>query len=222
MISQALYSASSDTLEKSEVMELIVKAQAGDLEARNRVVMTHMRAVMKFAHKFSVNSRYSANDLISVGCLGLMEAIKRFEVDRGLAFLTFAYHWIRKEILEFKGKNKTVVRVPKGSRQSRMFRSKAVNDAMDVADSPAFASHLCDLTCFTYSSTVEEKMDLEYLAGKLDYAIESLTKLEQHVIRGRLAGKMLREIGLGIDCNFQKTSRIERTAMKRLTELMGA
>lgn len=83
--------------------ELCVLAKSGDLDARNQLLQANLSFIQKQANKIggqSGSGRIDVDDLIQEGCLGLMEAISRFDPERGTKFLTYAVWWIRKFMQE--------------------------------------------------------------------------------------------------------------------------
>lgn len=83
--------------------ELCVLAKGGDTEARNQLLQANLSFVQKQANKIwgqSGSGRIDVDDLIQEGCFGLMEAISRFDPERGTKFLTYAVWWIRKFMQE--------------------------------------------------------------------------------------------------------------------------
>ncbi len=87
-------------LPREEQLELVRRAQAGDTAARNRLVTHTMRAVLRAAA--SARRRYAQEldiaDLTQAGALGLMHAIDKFDLTRGVMFLTYAGHWINETV----------------------------------------------------------------------------------------------------------------------------
>lgn len=83
--------------------ELCALAKGGETEARNRLLETNLSFIRQQANKIygqSGSGRLDVDDLIQEGCLGLMEAINRFDPERGTKFLTYAVWWIRKFMQE--------------------------------------------------------------------------------------------------------------------------
>lgn len=83
--------------------ELCVLAKGGDTEARNQLLENNLSFIQQQANKIwgqSGNGRIDVDDLIQEGCFGLMEAISRFDPERGTKFLTYAVWWIRKFMQE--------------------------------------------------------------------------------------------------------------------------
>lgn len=84
-------------LEYSEVNELIKKAQAGDKQARDKVITSNLRFVVTVAKQFQGRG-LPLMDLISSGSEGLMKAVDKFDTSRGVTFLSYAIWWIRQSI----------------------------------------------------------------------------------------------------------------------------
>ena len=84
-------------LEASEIVSLILKAQQGDDIAREKVILANLRFVVTIAKQFQ-NRGIPLMDLIASGNLGLIKSIEKFNVDRGVAFLSYAVWWIKQSI----------------------------------------------------------------------------------------------------------------------------
>lgn len=78
--------------------DLSVQARAGDTEAMGRLVEANLRFVVRIAREYRGRG-VPMEDLLSQGHLGIMEAVHRYDPDRGVRFTTYAVWWIRKAIL---------------------------------------------------------------------------------------------------------------------------
>ena len=85
-------------LDHKELDEVLSRIRSGDRIAVNRLVETHLRFAVKVAAEFHPNSVLSMSDLVAEGNLGLMEAAKRFDPDKGFRFSTYAVWWIKQSI----------------------------------------------------------------------------------------------------------------------------
>jgi RNA polymerase sigma-32 factor len=81
-------------LSASEQRDLCFQAQAGDIEARNRLIATSMRFVVKAAVRYQRRSRSDVDDLVQEGAEGVLEAIRRFDPKKHAVFITYAAFWI--------------------------------------------------------------------------------------------------------------------------------
>lgn len=84
-------------LSAEEIACLITEAQKGDLVARDKVIKANLRFVITIAKQFQ-NRGIPLMDLISSGNEGLIKAIDKFDVTRGVTFLSYAVWWIRQSI----------------------------------------------------------------------------------------------------------------------------
>ncbi len=77
--------------------ELIVKAQNGDEEAKNKLVTENLSLVWSLVHRFN-NTMYEKEELFQIGCMGLIKAINKFDVHYDVTFSTYAVPIILGEI----------------------------------------------------------------------------------------------------------------------------
>jgi RNA polymerase primary sigma factor len=85
-------------LKAAEETELAARARRGDMEARQAMMEANIRLVMSIARRYSCKS-LSFEDLVQEGIIGLLEAINKFDGDRGNRFSTYATYWIRQSIV---------------------------------------------------------------------------------------------------------------------------
>jgi RNA polymerase sigma-32 factor len=106
-----------EILPVEEQAELALKFQAdGDAEAAARLVASNLRLVVKIAFQFR-RQWADVMDLIAEGNVGLAEAIRKFDADKGVPFPSYARFWIRARILAFIQENKHMIHA--GSRAAR-------------------------------------------------------------------------------------------------------
>ncbi|MBT6039773.1 MAG: RNA polymerase sigma factor RpoH, partial [Halieaceae bacterium] len=91
-----------------------------DLESARRMIMSHLRLVIKIARGYSGYGLPQA-DLIQEGNIGLMKAVKRFNPEVGVRLVSFAIHWIRAEIHEFVIRNWRIVKIATTKAQRKLF-----------------------------------------------------------------------------------------------------
>ena len=91
-------------LNKEEEASLVEKMNKGDEKAKQQLIEHNMRLVAHIVKKYS--STYEADDLISVGCIGLIKAINSFSAEKGATLSTYAARCIENEILMLMRANK--------------------------------------------------------------------------------------------------------------------
>ena len=85
-------------LSKKEEEALIVKLREGDEDARNTLIERNLRLVAFVAKKYYQSGK-DYEDLISIGTIGLIKAINKFDESKGIRFATYAVRCIHNEIL---------------------------------------------------------------------------------------------------------------------------
>ena len=83
-----------------EKRELLVRAQNGDEEARQKLIDGNLRLVLSIIQRFT-NRRESMDDLFQVGCIGLIKAIDNFDLSMEVKFSTYAVPMIVGEIRRY-------------------------------------------------------------------------------------------------------------------------
>lgn len=99
-------------LSHQEVIELAKRRDAGDEEAKNRLVESNLRLVVSIAKALVPGSSMSFLDLIQEGNLGLIKAVNKFDYTRGCTFATYATYWIRQAITRSKADKGRSIRLP--------------------------------------------------------------------------------------------------------------
>lgn len=88
------------TLKSDETNELLRRAHEGDKQARNLLVESNLKLVLSAVQRFS-NRGGNPDDLFQVGCIGLIKAIERFDINLGLKLSTYAFSLIVGEMRRF-------------------------------------------------------------------------------------------------------------------------
>ena len=87
-------------LKNAETMELICRAQAGDKQAKDEVIMGNLRLVLSVVQRFS-NRGEPMDDLFQVGVIGLLKAVENFDITQPVRFSTYGVPMIIGEIRRF-------------------------------------------------------------------------------------------------------------------------
>ncbi|HPG86582.1 MAG TPA: RNA polymerase sigma factor RpoD/SigA [Spirochaetales bacterium] len=86
-------------------------AAAGDQAAKDMLVKGNLRFVVNVAKRYQ-NQGIPLSDLISEGNIGLINAIERYDVDKGYHFISYAVWWIRQAILKAICEKSRMIRLP--------------------------------------------------------------------------------------------------------------
>jgi RNA polymerase primary sigma factor len=98
-------------LTRSEEIALARRIQQGDEAAREQMIKANLRLVVKIARDFE-GYGLPLLDLISEGNLGLMNAVERFDPDRGAKLSSYAVFWIRQSIRRALANHSRTIRLP--------------------------------------------------------------------------------------------------------------
>lgn len=114
--------------------------ETDDEEAAYQLVTSHLRLVAKIAMRYR-GYGLPISDVISEGNIGLMQAVKRFDPDRGFRLATYATWWIKATIHEYILRSWSVVRIAASNSQKRLFfnlrRLKSKIGALEDGDMQA-------------------------------------------------------------------------------------
>ena len=108
-------------LEKGEEYMLAKNwSEHGDTKAAHKMVTSHLRLVAKIAMGYR-GYGLPLSDLISEGNVGLMQAVKRFDPERGFRLATYAMWWIRASIQEYILHSWSLVKIGTTAAQKKLF-----------------------------------------------------------------------------------------------------
>ncbi|MBT05422.1 MAG: RNA polymerase sigma factor RpoH [Rhodospirillaceae bacterium] len=111
----------------------------GDVEAAHKLVTSHLRLVAKIAMGYR-GYGLPVSELISEGNIGMMQAVKRFDPDRGFRLATYAMWWIRAAIQEYILHSWSLVKIGTTAAQKKLFfnlrKLKHQLRAIDEGDLP--------------------------------------------------------------------------------------
>jgi len=98
-------------LTPEEERDLARRAKAGDTQAQSELVRRNLRFVVSVAKQYSKGG-VPFEDLVNEGNMGLIRASRRFDVDRGYRFISYAVWWVRQAILQYVAEQSRTVRLP--------------------------------------------------------------------------------------------------------------
>jgi len=111
--------------------------EPGDRDAAHRLVTSHLRLVAKIAMGYR-GYGLPISEVISEGNVGLMQAIKRFEPDKGFRLTTYATWWIKAAIQEYILRSWSLVKMGTTANQKKMFfnlrKAKSRISVLDEGD----------------------------------------------------------------------------------------
>jgi RNA polymerase sigma-32 factor len=123
-----------------------------DMEAAHKLVTSHLRLVAKIAMGYR-GYGLPVGELISEGNVGMMQAVRRFDPERGFRFATYALWWIRAAIQEYVLHSWSLVKVGTTAAQKKLFfnlrrlkgQLQAIDDGDMQPEQVAQIAHLVDV-----------------------------------------------------------------------------
>src|SRR3981189_1286784 len=108
-----------------------------DRDAAHHLVTSHLRLVAKIAMGYR-GYGLPISEVVSEGNVGLMQAVKRFEPDKGFRLATYAMWWIKASIQEYILRSWSLVKMGTSAAQKKLFcslrRTKAEKSALEDGD----------------------------------------------------------------------------------------
>ncbi|RKY98658.1 MAG: hypothetical protein DRQ03_01650 [Candidatus Hydrothermota bacterium] len=132
-------------LSPEEERELIIRAKKGDREAIEKLLYAHLKFVVSFAYKYA-NMGVPLSDLINEGNLGLLKALKRFDPNRNVRFLSYAIWWVRQAILKALSEQSKLIKLSDTHMEKLKTLRNATRDIMEETGEMPSIKELSDLT----------------------------------------------------------------------------
>ena len=95
----------------AEEKRLARRAQAGDETAAERLVTANLRFVISYVKKYQGHG-LDLSELVAIGNEGLLKAVRKFDPDQGVKFISYAVWWVRQAVLKALAEQTRSVRIP--------------------------------------------------------------------------------------------------------------
>jgi RNA polymerase primary sigma factor len=95
----------------AEERRLARRAQQGDAEAAERLVTANLRFVISYVKKYQGHG-LELSELVAIGNEGLLKAVRKFDPDQGVKFISYAVWWVRQAVLKALAEQTRSVRIP--------------------------------------------------------------------------------------------------------------
>ena len=202
------------TLKNDETNELLPRAHAGDREARNRLVESNLKLVLSAVQRFS-NRGGNPDDLFQVGCIGLIKAIERFDIELGLKLSTYAFSLIIGEMRRFL-RDSGMVKVTRRVREQAVAALKKKEELQNSLGREPTVEEIA-------AAMQQPKEDVVLAMDEmlLRQAMEALSAREKKILSLRFfAGKTQVEVSQAVGISQAQVSRIEKGALQRIKTQM--
>ncbi len=145
----------------------------GDEEAMEKLVTSHLRLVAKIAVGYR-GYGLMLSDLIAEGNIGIMQAVNKFDPDRGFRLSTYAMWWIRASIQEYVLYSRSLVKMGTTASQKKLFfnlrKVKAHIGALD--DGGLCPEHVAEISNRLHVSETEV-IDMNYRLSRGDQSLNA-------------------------------------------------
>ncbi len=188
-------------LSPEEENELGILAMAGNLKARNLLVLHNQRLVVKLALEMrKKNTSLDFEDLYSEANIGLIKAAERFDASKGARFATFASYYVKDAMQKYAQK-----------------RSKVLSLSLDEIDLDS--EPILDSLCLE-----EVDFDRNLILEELSKTLSQLPNREREVLINKYgvfgrAKSTLQEIGQKLGLTKQRVNQIEKQALNNCRNL---
>jgi len=209
-------------------------ASHGNKKEKERLIISNLRFVVSIAVRYQ-NLGLPLMDLINEGNMGLIRAVKKFDVTKGFKFISYARWWIRHFILKAIFEQSTSIKLPlkyatQLSKRDTMYESDAIKKLKRIYRPVSLDQQLSE---DTNSDTIidiiddsrydqpEKTVEKNNLREIIDEILGKLKPIERDVIRRHfgLNGKRpltLKEIGEKYNLTKERIRQIEHTALDKL------
>ena len=111
----------------AEERRLARRAQKGDETAAERLVTANLRFVISYVKKYQGHG-LDLSELVAIGNEGLLKAVRKFDPDQGVKFISYAVWWVRQAVLKALAEQTRSVRIPlnQNSQLIRLSRAETV------------------------------------------------------------------------------------------------
>lgn len=197
-----------EPLSKVDEYNYLVKAQNGDIEAKNKLIEHNLRLVVYLSKKYD-NTKIDLEDLVSIGTIGLIKGISTYKVDKNIKLATYASRCIDNEILMYLRKNK------------KRNADVSLEESLSY-DSEGNELHLEDILG-TEDDIVTKNIEDDDMKKTLMEEINKLPKRDKEIISLRygLFGKKeitQKELAKKLNISQSYISRIEKKVIKKIKE----
>jgi RNA polymerase primary sigma factor len=220
-------------LSREEEQALARRAAGGDPRAKDALIRANLRFVVLVAKRYR-RCGLPFEDLINEGNIGLIQAVERYDADRGCPFISYAVWWIRHAVLKAIRANARLVHRPAGPADEPDPAAEAYPAAGGGTaawleplslDSPVFdeesSAPLSDLIADRRSRDPDELVVDELLKEEVGRLLSTLPPRDAVILEDRFGLKggkpvSLQELGNRYLLTKERIRQIEKRALRRL------
>ena len=166
--------------EKQEVSLANKWIKDGDTEAAHTLVTSHLRLVARIAMGYK-GYGLPITELISEGNIGLMQAVKKYDPDKGFRLATYAMWWIRAAIQEYVLKSWSLVKIGTTAAQKKLFFNlkKVRNQLSDYSDGNLKPHQVKEISD-RLNVSEKDVTDMEGRISGTDYSLNAIVNADSN------------------------------------------
>lgn len=146
----------------------------GDVSAAHRLVTSHLRLVAKIAYGYR-GYGLPLVELVSEGNIGLMQAVKKFDPERGFRLSTYAMWWIKAAIQEYVLRSWSMVKVGSSAAQKRLFFNlRKIKNRILKADETHLSPEAARKVARDLDVSEQEVIDMDMRMSAVDRSLNQM------------------------------------------------
>ena len=224
---------------RQEEQELFRRFKAGDLHARQRLIESNMRFVLKVALQYR-GCPLPLPDIVSEGCLGLTRAVEAFDPSRGIKFISYAVWWMKAYITKAINETGSMIRLPANQclKVRKALKDQAQGGALDeevrelmqkAGRGLSFESPLGEDSKTSWQEVLrddraadpEDEFEKQATGDIVREILSELPEREAQVITGLFgmdqnAPLTLREVGHDLNISHERVRQLRDQALSRI------
>ena len=200
-------------------IELVKLAKQGSKEAKDLLVESNLRFVRRVVSKYPPSDEYTTTDLVNEGARGIISAIDKFNVDKGIKFMSFAVWWIKHYISYYIRCKSRLIHQPHNKQEYMGFSYIPLDSRREFGDSDSQSTFGDSIIQTTFSDS-EENLESKKVAIAIEALLNDIPEDESMVIRLRCGFTKeimtFEEISQETQIHRKKLYRIHERGIKRL------
>ena len=207
-------------LSKEVEQSLANKAQAGDIAARNQLVVANLKFAIQVARQYQ-GMGLELEDLIAFANIGLFEAAERFDSSKNVKFVTFAVWYIRAELQKALNDMSRTVRIPSHRTKTEEYSTKSIHTPVgDDENKETYADRYLE------AESSRSARDINDLRFDLQRALSQLPEKQREALTrfygiNREYAQCMEQIAEELNVTGERARQLVRAAEKNIATLPG-
>lgn len=200
-----------EPLSQSDEKKYLELMKAGDAEARKILIERNLRLVAHISKKY-VSTGVELDDLISIGCIGLIKGINSFNAEKSIKLATYTSKCIENEILMYLRSNR--------KRMQDMYLNEPIGKDKD--DNEITLQEILENDTRNIEDEVDLKLKIKYMYEKMKTVLKRREKKILELRYGLNGQNPKTQCEIAKDFNISRSyvSRIESKAIDKLSKLI--